>query len=154
MAHTLACHNLPVMGRFEPVTDFEELATFVTQNPTPIIHAERNPIWRLESVAARLIEAIAIAAHEPIEDAGWKILAQIILEHAEYMSSRSLPHGDSPALHGWRKRSKRPEVCPPNLTSSSPSMRRLIWRLRSSSPFSAKRWNDTRQRCIVTSGGG
>ena len=43
----------------DTVADFEELVTFSAQNPTPVIHADRNPIWRMESVVARLIEALA-----------------------------------------------------------------------------------------------
>lgn len=86
LAHTLACRDIPPIGRFEPIADFDELITFTTENPTPVGHAVRNPVWRLESVSTRLIEAVAIAAHEStMRDAGWKVLAQIILEHAEYL---------------------------------------------------------------------
>ena len=86
LAHTLARRDIHVIERFEPVADFEELITFTTENPTPLVHANRNPVWRLEPVSARLTETLAIAAHEPtIPDAGWKVLAQIILEHAEYL---------------------------------------------------------------------
>ncbi len=65
LAHTLAHRSLPIIERFEPVADFEELVSFATLNPTPVVHPDRNPIWRMESVAARLIEALAVAAHEP-----------------------------------------------------------------------------------------
>ena len=86
LAHTLARGEIPVIERFEPAADFEELITFTTENPTPLEHTTRNPVWQLESVSARLTEALAIAAHEPtIRDAGWNVLAQIILEHAEYL---------------------------------------------------------------------
>jgi hypothetical protein len=86
LAHTLARGDIPVIERFEPVADFEELITFTTDNPTPLEHAYRNPVWRMQSVSARLTEAVAIAAHEPsIRDAGWEVLAQIILQHAEYL---------------------------------------------------------------------
>ncbi len=86
LARTLAQRDVPILDRFDPVADFEELVSFATLNPTPVSHADRNPIWRLESVAARLIEAFAVAAHEPtMLEAGWKSLAEIILEHAEYL---------------------------------------------------------------------
>ena len=92
LARTLAHRDLPVIKRFEPVTDFEELVTFTTENTTPVEYADRNPIWRLESVSARLIEAVAIAAHEPMLDIGWQVLARIILEHAEYLYTYHYSH--------------------------------------------------------------
>ena len=85
LASELAKRKLPVIDQFEPIADFEELITFSEANPTPIEFAEQHPAWRLESVAARLIEAIAIAAHETLDKAEWILLAQILLEHVEYL---------------------------------------------------------------------
>ena len=85
LAQILAQRCLPVIQRFEPITDFEELLTFVTENPTPIGPTDRNPAWSMDAVAARLIEASAVVAHEPMLDTGWTVLARIILEHAEYL---------------------------------------------------------------------
>lgn len=85
LAVELAKQDLPVIGLLDPVADFEELLTFVQAQPIPIEFAQRNPAWRVESVAARVIEAIAIAAHEPLDDAEWQSLARILLEHAEYL---------------------------------------------------------------------
>jgi hypothetical protein len=81
----LAKRELPVIDQFEPIADFEELYTFSEEHPTPIEFAEQHPAWRLESVAARVIEAIALVAHEPLNDLGWRSLARILLEHAEYL---------------------------------------------------------------------
>ena len=85
LAQLLAQRQLPVIQRFEPIADFEELFTFVTENPTPIGSTDRNPAWHTDAAATRLIEAIAIAAHEPMVNTGWYELAQIIVEHAEYL---------------------------------------------------------------------
>lgn len=85
LAQLFAQRQLPIIRRFEPITDFEELFTFVTENPTPIGPTDRNPAWHTDAVATRLIEGLAIAAHEPIQDTGWYALAQIIVEHAEYL---------------------------------------------------------------------
>ena len=85
-AVTLARRNIPAIEHIEPVADFEELTTFTAENPTPIEYAIRNPVWRLESVSSRLVEAVAIAAHEPtMRDAGWEVLSKIILELIEYL---------------------------------------------------------------------
>ena len=93
LAHTLAHRNLPAIERFDPIANFEELITFTTENPTPVAYATRNPAWRLESVSARLVEAVAISVHEPtMGDAGWKVLAQIILEHTEYLYTYHQSH--------------------------------------------------------------
>ncbi len=85
LALELAERKLSVIDQFEPIADFEELFTFSEAYPTPIEFAEQHPAWRLESVAARVIEAIAIAAHEPLNDIGWRSLARILLEHTEYL---------------------------------------------------------------------
>ena len=85
LALELAKQKLPVIDQFEPIADFEELYTFSEAHPTPIEFAEQHPAWRLESVAARVIEAIALAAHEPLNDLGWRSLARIFLEHVEYL---------------------------------------------------------------------
>ena len=45
----------------------------------------QNRVWRLESVAARIVESVAVAAHEPLLDAGYPELARILLEHTEYL---------------------------------------------------------------------
>ena len=85
LASELAKREQPIINQFEPIADFEELLTFTESNPTPIEFAEQHPAWRLESVAARVLEAIALAAHEPLNDVGWQLLARILLEHAEYL---------------------------------------------------------------------
>ena len=85
LAETLAQHETPVINRFDPIADYEELITFAAENPTPIFSGRRNPIWRIESVAARLVEAFAIASHEPLSGNSWEVLARTIVEHAEYL---------------------------------------------------------------------
>ena len=85
LAERLAQGEIPVIDRFEPVADFEELSTFAAENPTPVFSGYRDPVWRLESVAARLVEAFAIASHEPLSGKDWEVLARIIVEHAEYL---------------------------------------------------------------------
>jgi len=85
LAVALAKRELPAIDLLEPIADFEELLTFAQSHPTPIEFAQRTPAWRVESVAARVIEAIAIAAHEPLDDAEWQSLSRILLEHAEYL---------------------------------------------------------------------
>ncbi len=81
----LAKREIPVIDQFEPIADFEELLTFAEAHPTPIEFAEAHPAWRLESVAARVIEALGIAAHESLDNAEWKSLAHILLEYMEYL---------------------------------------------------------------------
>ena len=95
LAETLAQGEIPVIDRFDPIADYEELSTFVAENPTPIFSGTRNPVWRLESVAARLIEAFAIASHEPLPRNSWEVLARIIVEHAEYLYT----YHNSPRKH-------------------------------------------------------
>ena len=85
LASELAKREMPVIVLLEPIADFEELLTFVEARPTPIAFAPQEPAWRLESVAARVREAIAIAAHESLNDDDWTPLARILLEHAEYL---------------------------------------------------------------------
>ncbi|RKU05468.1 hypothetical protein C6501_19615 [Candidatus Poribacteria bacterium] len=85
LASELAKRELSIIDQFEPIADFEELLTFSEAHPTPIEFDEQHPAWRLESVAARVIEAIALAAHEPLNDIGWRLLARILLEHTEYL---------------------------------------------------------------------
>lgn len=85
LASELAKREMPVIVLLEPIADFEELLTFAEARPTPIAFAPQEPAWRLESVAARVREAIAIAAHEPLNDEDWTPLARILLEHAEYL---------------------------------------------------------------------
>ena len=85
LAQELAKRTLPTIGQLEPVADFEELFTFSEAQPTPIAFTPQHPPWRLESVAARIIEAVAIAAHEPLTELGYRELARILLEHAAYL---------------------------------------------------------------------
>ena len=85
LAGALARGGTPVIDRFEPVADFEELSTFAAENPTPVFSGDRDPVWRVESVAARLVEAFAIASHERLSGEDWEVLAGIIVEHAEYL---------------------------------------------------------------------
>ena len=85
LAETLAKRELPAIGQLEPIADFEELLTFDEAQPTPIEFTPQNPAWRLESVAARVIEAVAIAAHEPLTEFGYHELARILSAHAEYL---------------------------------------------------------------------
>ena len=85
LASELAKQEMPIIVLLEPIADFEELLTFVEARPTPIAFAPQEPAWRLESVAARVREAIAIAAHEPLIDEDWEPLARILAEHAEYL---------------------------------------------------------------------
>ncbi len=92
LTQQLAAEKASVIEQLEPITDFEELFTFVEANPTPIAFSPQNPAWRLESVASRIVEAVAIAAHEPLLDAGYPELVRILLEHAEYLYT--YPDGD------------------------------------------------------------
>ena len=85
LAQELASGNLPFIAQLEPIADFEELYTFAAANPTPVVFSPQNPVWRLESVAARIVESVAVAAHEPLLDVGYPELARILLEHAEYL---------------------------------------------------------------------
>ena len=85
LAQALAEQELPVIAQLEPVADFEELFTFSEAQPTPIEFTPQYSAWRLESVAARIIEAVAIAAHEPLTELGYRELARILLEHTAYL---------------------------------------------------------------------
>lgn len=85
LAQTLAKRELLAIGKLEPIADFEELLTFAEAQRTPIEFTPHYPAWRLESVAARIIEAVAIAAHEPLTALGYRELARILLEHTEYL---------------------------------------------------------------------
>ena len=85
LAQTLAKRELPAIEQLEPIADFEELFTFDEEQPTPIEFTPQYPAWRLESVAARVIEAVAIAAHEPLTELGYRELARILSAHAEYL---------------------------------------------------------------------
>ena len=85
LAAELAKREMPVISLLEPIADFEELLTFAEARSTPIAFAPQEPAWRLESVAARVREAIAIAVHEPLNDEAWEPLARILAEHAEYL---------------------------------------------------------------------
>jgi len=85
LAEDLAAQRLPVVDQLEPIADFEELYTFAEANPTPVVFSPQNPVWQLEAVAARIVEAVAIAAHEPLLDAGYPELARILLAHTEYL---------------------------------------------------------------------
>lgn len=85
LAQKLDRQDLPVIDQFEPIADFEELFTFTEANPTPIEFSGEHPAWRLESVAARVVEALAIASHETLDTTEWVPLAKILLEHTEYL---------------------------------------------------------------------
>ncbi len=84
-AQTLAKRELPAIEQLEPIADFEELFTFSEAQATPIEFTPQYPAWRLEAVATRIVEGIAIAAHEPLTALGYRELARILLEHAEYL---------------------------------------------------------------------
>ena len=85
LASTLSKRDMPLLHQFGPIADFEELYTFVQDHPTPIIFNQNHPPWHLVSVAARIIEGIAISTHEDLELPDWKKLAQILLEHTEFL---------------------------------------------------------------------
>ena len=85
LAETLAKRERLAIGKLEPIADFEELLTFAEAQPTPIEFTPQHPAWQLESVAARIIEAVAIAAHEPLTALGYRELTRILLEHTEYL---------------------------------------------------------------------
>ena len=85
LSETLAKRELAAVGQLEPIADFEELLTFDEAHPTPTEFTPEYPAWRLESVAARVIEAVAIAAHEPLTELGYRELARILSGHAEYL---------------------------------------------------------------------
>ena len=92
LARDLAARDLPVIAQFEPIADIEELLTFAEANPTPTVFAPQSPAWRLESVASRVIEAVAVAAHEQLTEFGYQELARILLEHTVYLYA--YPDGD------------------------------------------------------------
>ena len=85
LAQELAKQQLPIVAPLEPIADCEELLTFSAANPTPVEWTPQHPAWRLESVAARVIEGVAVAAHEPLTEFGYRELARILLEHAVYL---------------------------------------------------------------------
>ena len=92
LAQALAAQQMPVIEKLEPIADCEELIGFSEADPTPIAFTSRHPAWRLESVAARVIEAVAVAAHEPLTEFGYRELARILLEHTAYLYALSLIH--------------------------------------------------------------
>ena len=92
LAQTLAKQELLAIRQLEPIADFEELLTFDEAQSTPIEFTPQYPAWRLESVAARVIEAVAIAAHEPLSASEYRDLVRILLAHAEYLYA--YPDGD------------------------------------------------------------
>ena len=85
LAQELAAQQMPVIAKLEPIADCEELIAFSEADPTPIEFTFRHPAWRLESVAARVIEAVAVAAHEQLTEFGYRELARILLEHTAYL---------------------------------------------------------------------
>ena len=102
LAEELAKQQLPFIAHLESIADFEELLTFSEANPTPVEWTPQHPAWRLESVAARVIEGIAAAAHEPLTELGYRELARILLEHAVYLYAypEGAPRRDlKPAAH-------------------------------------------------------
>ena len=92
VAQDLAKRVPLAIRQLEPIADFEELLTFDEAQSTPIEFRPQYPAWRLESVAARIIEAVAIAAHEPLSASEYRDLARILLAHAEYLYA--YPDGD------------------------------------------------------------
>jgi hypothetical protein len=89
LSETLSERELSAVGQLEPIADFEELLTFDEAHPTPTEFTPEYPAWRLESVAARVIEAVAIAAHERLTALGYRELARILSAHAEYLYTYS-----------------------------------------------------------------
>ena len=85
LAQELAKQQPPIVAHLEPIADCEELLTFSEANPTPVEFTPQHPAWRLASVAARVIEGVAVAAHEPLTEFGYQELARILLEHAAYL---------------------------------------------------------------------
>ena len=85
LAETLAKQEFFAIRQLEPIADFEELFTFDEAQPTPPEFTPEYPAWRLGSVAARLIEGVAIAAHEPLTALGYRELARILLEYTAYL---------------------------------------------------------------------
>ena len=57
LAQELAKQQIPLIAQLDPIADFEELLTFSEANRTPVEFTPQHPAWRLESVAARVIEA-------------------------------------------------------------------------------------------------
>lgn len=93
LAEELAKQQMPVIAQLEPIADCEELIAFSEANPMPIEFASQHPAWRLESVAARVVEAVAVAAHERLTEFGYRELTRILLEHAAYLYA--YPDGES-----------------------------------------------------------
>ena len=121
LAQTLAKQELPIIAQLELIADFEELLTFSETNPTPIEFAPQHPAWRLESVAGRIIEAVAIAAHEPLTELGYRELARILLEHTAYLYA--YPDGEPrPKLEAGSALALASTVCAPLPQSE-------LWRL-------------------------
>lgn len=113
LAATLARRDITAIRRIEPIADFEELIAFTTENPIPVENVNRNPVWRLESVSSRLVEAVAISAHEPtMRDAGWKILAKIILELADYLYAYHISAIPRERLHSGAALALVSGLCP------------------------------------------
>ncbi len=108
LSSILAKKEIPVIDQFQPIADFEELLTFSKAHPAPVVFYERHSAWQIESVASRIIEALAIAAHEKLEVSEWESLTQILLEHVEFLwtypiaqtSREKLVAGSSLALAG------------------------------------------------------
>ena len=92
LAQEFAKQQLPAIAQLEPIADCEELIAFSETHPTPIAFTAQHPAWRLESVAARIIEGVAVAAHEPLTEFGYRELARILLEHAAYL--HAYPDGE------------------------------------------------------------
>lgn len=84
LADVLSQQNIHELYQFEPVADFEELLEFVNIHPTPI-QLSQDTVWKFESVAARIVEMLAISAHESLTEEEWITLSTILLEHTEYL---------------------------------------------------------------------
>lgn len=85
LTSVLARKDMPVIEQFQPIADFEELVTFTEEHPTPVVFSQTNAAWQIESVAARIIESLAIAVHETLNDADLVRLSRILLELMEFL---------------------------------------------------------------------
>lgn len=92
MALELSKQEIPEIDVFEPIADFEELLEFSEAHPIPIMFSPDDPAWRLESVATRVVEMLAITSNESLVNEEWKSLARLLLDHTEYL----LTYPDAP----------------------------------------------------------
>jgi len=108
LASILAKREIPIIDQFQPIADFEELLTFSEEHHTPVVFSKQYSAWQIESVSARIIEALAIAAHETLDESDLVQLSRILLDHIDYLwtfpiastSREKLVAGSSLALAG------------------------------------------------------